>query len=137
AGEIESAIGKIAPEKRPRIGHQRKASKAVDDGLGDDRGRRGAKQIAAAMPKGHHARTETGRHRQGIGAVLERDERTRLRRLQEVMAHQPGNRIWPSMTRLLSPPITIVSPLSSHHKSPPRGESCRLWIFFLPKRLAQ
>ena len=81
AGEAEARS-----EQRPGIGHQRKAGEAVDDGLGQDRFRRRPQDVAAGMAEGYDPRPEAGRHGQGIGTVLERDERPRLGRLDESAA---------------------------------------------------
>ena len=74
----------------------------------------------------HHPRAETGRYGQRIGTVLERDQRAGFGRPEKAMHHPSGNLMVPSRTRLVSPAMTTVAPLSSHQRSPPRGESWRL-----------
>src|SRR6185369_11111621 len=82
AGEAEARS-----EERPGIGHQRKARKTVDDGFGQDGLRRRPQDVAAGMAEGYHPGPETGCHRQGVGAMLERDERPRRRGLDEMLPH--------------------------------------------------
>ena len=132
AGEAEARS-----EQRPGIGHQRKAGEAIDDGLGQDRLRRRPQDVAAGKAEGYDPRPEAGRHRQGIGTVLERDERPRLGRLEKAIPHRSGSLMVPSMTRRVSPDMTTFSPLSSHQRSPPRGDRWRLWIIVLPILSAQ
>src|SRR5262249_6186324 len=140
-GIADASEGEARPEEWSGIGHQRKARETIEDGLRQNRVRCRPQQVAAVMAERYHPRPEARGHGQSVGAVLEGDERPCLGGLSKMVPHlspyPSGNRMVPSMTRLVSPAMTTVSPLSSHHISPPRGESWRLWILVLPIFRAQ